>query len=125
MAAQVFTSLSSLRFPYPGEAGSRNMGLAKVWKLTERFDLKFAWEVFNVTNSVRFDDNTLTSLDKGSADGAALGVFRRTLTAPRVSSSRCDALSEKKDADHSECRWSIDPENGRFLVCRIKPGALD
>jgi len=95
MAAQVFTTLSPLRFPYPGEAGSRNnlrgpgyfgidMGLAKGWKLTERFDLKFAWEVFNVTNSVRFDDNTLTSLDNGSADGAALGVFRRTLTAPRV-----------------------------------------
>jgi hypothetical protein len=58
--------------------------VAKGWKVTERFDLKFAWEVFNVTNSVRFDDNTLTSLDNGSADGAALGVFRRTLTAPRV-----------------------------------------
>ena len=46
--------------------------------------VKFAWEVFNVTNSVRFDVNTLTSLDNGSADGSSMGVFRRTLTTPRV-----------------------------------------
>ena len=32
--------------------------LAKSWNLTERARLKFAWEVFNVSNSVRFDDNT-------------------------------------------------------------------
>lgn len=30
--------------------------LAKSWNLGERTRLKFAWEVFNVTNSVRFDD---------------------------------------------------------------------
>jgi hypothetical protein len=28
-------------------------------------NLKFAWEVFNVSNSVRFDTNTNTSLDNG------------------------------------------------------------
>jgi hypothetical protein len=60
------------------------MGLAKDWKIRERMDLKFAWEVFNVTNAVRFDTNTNTSLDNGSADGPALGEFRRTLTVPRV-----------------------------------------
>lgn len=95
MENNIFTTLSPLRFPYPGEAGSRNnfrgpgyfgidSGLAKDWKISEKMDLKFAWEVFNVTNSVRFDVNTLTSLDNGSADGTSLGVFRRTLTAPRV-----------------------------------------
>lgn len=95
MENQIFTTLSPLRFPFPGEAGSRNnlrgpgyfgidMGLVKSWKIAEKFDIKFAWEAFNVTNSVRFDDNTLTSLDNGSADGTALGVFRKTLTVPRV-----------------------------------------
>ena len=58
-----------MRLPYPGEAGMRNKfrgdgvfdidsSLAKSWNLAERARLKFAWEVFNVTNSVRFDDNT-------------------------------------------------------------------
>lgn len=32
--------------------------LAKSWSFGERARMKFAWEVFNVTNSVRFDDNT-------------------------------------------------------------------
>jgi len=60
---------SPMRLPYPGEAGMRNKfrgdgvfdidsSLAKNWALGERARLKFAWEVFNVTNSVRFDDNT-------------------------------------------------------------------
>ena len=95
MENQIFTTQSPLRFPYPGEAGSRNnfrgpgyfgidMGLAKDWKIGEKMDVKFAWEAFNVTNSVRFDVNTLTSLDNGSADGTSMGVFRRTLTTPRT-----------------------------------------
>jgi hypothetical protein len=87
--------LAPLRFPYPGEAGSRNnfrgpgffgvdVGLAKSWNIHESMSLKFAWEVFNVTNSVRFDVNTNTSLDNGIADGPAFGLYRKTLTAPRV-----------------------------------------
>lgn len=90
----VAASLTPMRFAYPGEAGSRNnfrgqgyfgidMGLAKSWKLREEMNLKFAWEVFNVTNSVRFDTNTNTSLDNGSDDGS-FGLYRRTLTVPRV-----------------------------------------
>ena len=95
VSSGIFTTQTPVRFPYPGEAGSRNvfrgqgyfgtdMGLAKSWSITEHQALKFSWEVFNVTNSVRFDDNTITSLDNGSADGPALGLYRRTLTAPRV-----------------------------------------
>ena len=87
-------TLAPMRFAYPGEAGSRNnfrgqgyfamdMGLAKRWKVRENMDLKFAWEVFNLSNSVRFDTNTNTSLDNGSDDGS-LGLYRRTLTVPRV-----------------------------------------
>jgi hypothetical protein len=88
-------TLVPLRFPYPGEAGSRNnfrgpgffgtdMRLAKSWQIHESMGLKFGWEVFNVTNSVRFDVNPNTSLDNGIADGPAFGLYRRTLTAPRV-----------------------------------------
>ena len=42
--------------------------------------LKFAWDVFNITNSVRFDTN---SLDVGSDDGG-FGQYSGTLTTPRV-----------------------------------------
>ena len=87
-------TLTPMRFAYPGEAGSRNnfrgqgyfeidTGLAKNWKVRENMNLRFAWEVFNVTNSVRFDTNTNTSLDNGSDDGS-FGLYRRTLTVPRV-----------------------------------------
>jgi hypothetical protein len=94
ITSDVPATLTPLRFAYPGEAGSRNnfrgpgyfgidMGLAKSWKVRERMDLKFAWEVFNVTNSVRFDTNTNTSLDNGSDDGS-FGLYRATLTVERV-----------------------------------------
>ncbi len=57
---------ATIRLPYPGEAGQRNdfrgdgyfdvdSGLAKTWKIREYGNLKFAWEVYNVTNAVRFD----------------------------------------------------------------------
>jgi hypothetical protein len=50
----------------PGFFGT-DVGLAKSWKIHESVGLKFAWEVFNVTNFVRFNPNT--SLDNGIADG--------------------------------------------------------
>lgn len=91
----VAATLTPMRFPYPGEAGSRNnfrgqgyfgldSGLAKSWVVREGMNLKFAWEVFNVTNSVRFNTNTNTSLDNGSDDAAAFGLYRNTLTLARV-----------------------------------------
>jgi hypothetical protein len=84
---------SPIRLPYPGEAGERNnfrgdgyfgidSGLSKSWSTSERTSLKFAWEVFNVTNSVRFDTNP-NSLDNGLTTGA-LGIYSALLTAPRV-----------------------------------------
>ena len=84
-------TLTPLRFAFPGEAGTRNAfrgqgffgidaSLAKSWKVTERMNLKFAWDVFNITNSVRFDTN---SLDNGSDDGG-FGLYSGTLTNPRV-----------------------------------------
>jgi len=61
-----------IRLPYPGETGDRNnfrgdglfnidSGLSKFWKLGEFGALKFAWEVFNVTNTVRFDPGSIGS----------------------------------------------------------------
>ena len=83
-----------LRNPLPGEAGERNnfrgdgffgidSGLSKEWAFHEHHQLKFAWEVFNVTNSVRFDVNPLTSLQNQTNIGE-LGVYGKTLTLPRV-----------------------------------------
>jgi hypothetical protein len=86
-----------LRLPYPGEAGQRNKyrgdgyfdadsGLSKAWKLHEEIGLKFAWEVFNATNSVRFDTNTVSSLGglNNQLTSGTLGQYSSTLTIPRV-----------------------------------------
>jgi len=54
------------RLPYPGETGQRNnlrgdgyidldSSLSKSWDMQKYGALKFAWEVYNVTNTVRFD----------------------------------------------------------------------
>ncbi len=79
-----------VRLPYPGEAGQRNNfngdgyislddGLTKAWKLGELGSLKFAWEVYNVTNTVRFDPQSVGSgLTAGN-----LGVASVLLTQPR------------------------------------------
>jgi hypothetical protein len=83
-----------LRNPLPGEAGQRNnfrgdgffgvdSGLTKTWAIHEQHQLRFAWEVFNVTNSVRFDVNPLTSLQNQTNSGQ-FGVYGKTLTQPRV-----------------------------------------
>ncbi|WP_109488049.1 TonB-dependent receptor [Occallatibacter savannae] len=79
-----------IRLPYPGETGQRNnfrgdgyfnidSGLAKTWKIREFGTLKFAWEVYNVTNAVRFDPK---SIDNGLTNGS-LGIASSLLTAPR------------------------------------------
>ncbi len=80
------------RLPYPGEAGQRNnfrgdgyfdvdSSLSKSWKLAEETKLKFAWEVYNVSNSVRFDDSPL-NLNAGLTSGT-LGAYGATLTTYR------------------------------------------
>lgn len=85
---------TTFRATYPGEAGQRNNfrgpgyfgvdpGLSKMWNLTESKSLRFAWEVFNATNSVRFDA-------AGSLIGESLfnitgfGLYNTELTQPRV-----------------------------------------
>jgi hypothetical protein len=82
------------RDTYPGEAGQRNNfrgpgffdidgGLSKTWNFSESQLIRFSWEVFNVTNSVRFDAaNALVNEDL--VDITGFGTFQRTLTTPRV-----------------------------------------
>ena len=83
--------LSNLRLPYPGEAGQRNKfigdgffgvdtGFAKAWHLYESNVLQFGAEIYNVTNSARFDPH---SIDGGSTDGSVLGTYSGLLTSNR------------------------------------------
>jgi hypothetical protein len=86
-------ALANIRAPYPGETGQRNIlrgdgyfsvdaGLSKIFRITERQDLKFAWEAFNVTNSVRFDPNSIANNPFGSP--TSFGNYSALLTRPRV-----------------------------------------
>jgi hypothetical protein len=84
---------SPSRLAYPGEAGQRNNyrgdgyfdidgSVRKTWTLYRENSLTFAWDVFNVTNSARFDTSTL---DPGITDAGSMGeYFTRTLNLPRV-----------------------------------------
>ena len=84
------------RDTYPGEAGQRNNfrgpgffdidgGLNKVWPFGEDKQVRFAWEVFNVTNSVRFDvANAVSGGNEDLVDITGFGKFQRTLSTPRV-----------------------------------------
>ena len=85
---------TNFRATYAGEAGQRNYfrgpgyfgidgGLAKTWNLREDKTLKFSWEVFNVTNSVRFDAaGSLPNEDL--VDITSFGKMNAELTNPRV-----------------------------------------
>jgi hypothetical protein len=86
-----------LRYPYPGEGGSRNFfrgdgyfepdaSLAKVWKTWENQGLRFAWEVFNITNSARFDTSPISSnggLNYAVTSGAGFGIYSSQLVQSR------------------------------------------
>lgn len=80
----------NMRLPYPGEAGERNnfrgdgyfnidSGLAKSWKTGDFGEIHFAWEVYNVTNSARFDAYSIQT----GLTGGNLGVANSVLTVPR------------------------------------------
>jgi hypothetical protein len=79
-----------IRLPYPGETGERNYfrgdgyfdlddGLSKNWKIAELGTLKFAWEVYNVTNTVRFDPASIG----GQLTSGNLGIASTLLSSGR------------------------------------------
>lgn len=84
--------LSAFRFAYPGESGTRNplrgdgyfsldAGLAKSFPVTERVNFRLRWDVFNVTNSVRFNSMSMSNrIDNPDS----FGVYTGTLTDKRV-----------------------------------------
>lgn len=81
---------SPVRLPYPGETGERNKfrgdgyldldsGLAKNWLLGRYGNLRFTWEVYNITNSNRFDPFSIGA----QLTGGNLGTASALLTIPR------------------------------------------
>ena len=85
---------ATFRATLPGEAGQRNFfrgpgffdmdaGLAKTWNFTEQKLLRFSWEVFNATNSVRFDAAG-SLINQDLVDITGFGKFNTTLSTPRV-----------------------------------------
>jgi len=82
---------SPVRLPYPGETGERNKfrgdgyldldaNVNKTWGLGRYGSLVFSWEVYNVTNSNRFDPFTIGSQLTGGNLGVASSPL---LTVPR------------------------------------------
>ncbi|HZW93308.1 MAG TPA: carboxypeptidase-like regulatory domain-containing protein [Candidatus Eremiobacteraceae bacterium] len=86
--------VNTFRPTYAGEAGQRNnfrgpgyfgidAGLSKIWSVGEQKTIRFAWEAFNVTNSVRFDAaGSLIGQDLVNITG--FGILNTELTQPRV-----------------------------------------
>ena len=64
-----------------------NASLMKNWRLgeSERKRVQFRWEVFNVTNSVRFDvQSSLLSSALTLGSGGSFGNYSGLLTNPRI-----------------------------------------
>src|SRR5713101_5549043 len=89
------TAIQAFRFAYPGESGQRNelrgpgifgldIGLGKSWKITELQALKFTWEVFNATNSVRFDAAGSAGNNDNISNSTSFGNYIQTLSLKRV-----------------------------------------
>ena len=88
-------AVNMFRYAYPGESGQRNelrgpgtfnidMGLSKAWKFTESQNLKLSWEVFNVTNSARFDVGSMMNNNNLLDSPTSFGNFINTLGQQRV-----------------------------------------
>jgi hypothetical protein len=91
-------AINSFAPAYAGQSGQRDnirgdgyfgidMGLAKRWHMpwSEKQSLQFRWEVFNITNSVRFDvQSSLLSNSLGLGSGSSFGNYSGLLTNPRI-----------------------------------------
>ena len=87
-------AIKAFDYSFPGQIGGRNIvrgdgnfnidfGLGKTFTMpySEKHTVQFRWEVFNATNSVRFDPFA-TSADLGNL--GSFGKYTDTLTLPRV-----------------------------------------
>ena len=87
-------AIKAFDYTFPGQTGGRNivrgdgnfnvdMGLGKSFDMpwSESHKVQFRWEVFNVTNSVRFDPFS-ASANLGNL--GSFGKYTDTLTLPRV-----------------------------------------
>jgi hypothetical protein len=90
----------SFGYAFPGETGIRNnirgpgffgvdLGLAKRWMMpwSEKQSLQLRWEVFNVTNSVRFNVQSANGYNGGSlanGNSGTFGNFAGVLNNPRI-----------------------------------------
>jgi hypothetical protein len=87
-------AINAFQAPFPGQSGARNqvrgdgffgvdMGVAKRWRMpfSEKQSLQFRWEVFNITNSARFNvQSNPPELDISTTFGNYTGL----ITNPRV-----------------------------------------
>ncbi len=91
-------AISDFAYTLPGQSGGRNqirgqgyfgidMGLAKRWVMpySEKQSFQLRWEVFNVTNSVRFDvQSSLLSASLTLGSASSFGNYTGLLTNPRI-----------------------------------------
>jgi len=89
------SAVGAFDYPFPGQTGSRNnlrgpgyfdidAGLRKQWNFTERMRLAFGADVYNLTNSVRFDVGSIIYNGNAAIDsGSAFGNYESVLTAAR------------------------------------------
>lgn len=90
--ADPVAALAAFDFTLPGDSGSRNplrgdgyfeqdAGLGKTFPISDRFKVKAGAEMFNVTNSVRFDAHSVSArIDNPNSFGNATSTF----TNPRL-----------------------------------------
>lgn len=89
-------ALSFFRFSLPGETGDRNnlrgdgyvtidLSIAKAWSLFADQRLRFRWDIFNVTNTPRFDVDELTVFP----DRSGFGRYNGTLATCDAQAGRC------------------------------------
>ena len=89
-------AINALRAAFPGEKGDRNIfrgpgtfnidaGLSKMWQITESQNLRLIWQVYNVTNTPRFDVATMSLAGNTNlATVTSFGNFTSTLSNARV-----------------------------------------
>ena len=90
-------ALKAFRRDRPGEVGLRNImrgdgfyttdvALTKTWHFFERQSLKFSWEVFNLTNTPKFDTGSITALPDISS---SFGRYNSTYPVCDGAAGRC------------------------------------